>query len=323
MANRKEVARIAGVSTATVTRVTSGKGYVAPKTREKIVAVIEQLNYKPNTLAQNLRMRKSNGIAVFVEDLQNPYIAECVEIMTKEAKARGYIVMLFTITVQNVKEVAEEVLENNIMGVINLALVDIGAEEKRKFTEKGIRMINIMENGLTVHIDYEPAMRAVFRILRDQGKRHPVFIGGMGREWMLGDNRIRSFLKLNREFGMSGGENEVIAGNYPAERYMEIGYRRVGEMIAQGTAFDAVFCITDALAMGVLKALAESGKRVPEDVAVIGCDNVSMASMTNPGLTTFDGRIETISKEYIRYILSDELISEKHYESRLIARGTL
>jgi len=219
MAKRDDVARLAGVSTATVTRVTNGRGSVAPETKKRIMEVIEQLNYKPNPLAQNLRMKKSNAIAVFVEDLCNPYIAECMEFMAKEAKRCGHIVMLFMISLQNRQEVVNEVLENNVMGIINLALVDVGKESKEKLVERGIKTINISEiSGLSVKIDYEPPMREVYRILQAKGKCRPVFVGGMMKEWMSGDNRITSFLKLNKEFGMHGDSDSVVYGKYPLVR---------------------------------------------------------------------------------------------------------
>ena len=81
--------------------------------------------------------------------------------------------------------------------------------------------------------------------------------------------------------------------------------------------------MTDSMAMGAIRSLVEHGKRIPEDVAVIGCDNVSLSNFTAPALTTIDTQEEAVYKEYIRYLLSDDENIVKCYDTKLIVRGTL
>ncbi len=322
MVNREEVARLAGVSTATVTRVSSGKGSVAPATRKKVLAIIKQLNYKPNVIAQNLRMKTSNTVAVFVEDFCNPYIAECVENMVHEIKANGKV-MLCMVSAQNVSDVIDEVVQNHVRGIINLSQVQVCEADKNKLREKGVRTINIMVGGLDMRVDYQIAMREAFSILKQKGKKCPVFIGWTDRDGMKDDNRVQSFVRLCREFDMKSGEEDVLEGTYPKDRYPDIGYRTVQRLVASNREFDAIFCVTDAVALGALKALEESGIPVPEKVAVIGCDNVNIARMLKPALTTIDVKIERVCKDYIKYILSDEQSVNISYQSELVVRETL
>lgn len=322
MADREEVARLAGVSTATVTRVTSGKGCVAQDTRKKILAIIERLNYKPNTVAQNLRMKTSNTVAVFVEDFCNPYIAECIENMVREVKTDGKV-MLCMVSEQNVSGVIDEVIQNHVRGIINLSQVQVSEADKTKLVEKGVRTVNMVVGGLDVRIDYEIALRQAFTLLQKRGKKRPAFIGWASREIMKYDNRVQSFIRLCDEFGMLSGESDVLEGTYPQERYPDIGYRTAQQFIAEKKNYDAIFCITDAMAMGVLKALEENGISVPDEVAVIGCDNVNIARMLKPALTTIDVKTTSVCKDYIRYILSDEKTLNLSYPSELVVRETL
>lgn len=326
MVNRKEVARLAGVSTATVTRVASGKGCVSAETREKVLKIINELHYKPNSVACNLKLKKNKAIAVLVEDLCNPYIAEAVEVMTTEAMRYGYVIMLFFVSTQNINEVIDDVLENNVSGLINLALLNVNIEKEcgQKFCGRDIRMINVLSNqGLSIKMNYEKAMKQAFSLLKERGKKHAVFVGGMLRSWMFGDNRVKSFLSAGREAGFPSEEKDVFSGDYPKEKYTDIGYRVVKTLLSAGKRFDAVFCMTDSIAIGALKALTDSGKNVPRDVAVIGCDNVNIAGMLTPALTTFDGRIEELAKEYVRYIIDPSAENYREFECELIIRNTL
>lgn len=326
MVNRKEVARLAGVSTATVTRVASGKGCVSAETKEKVLKIINELHYKPNSVACNLKLKKNKAIAVLVEDLCNPYIAEAVEVMTMEAMRYGYVIMLFFVSIQNINEVIDDVLENNVSGLVNLALLNVNIEKEcgAKFSDRDIRMINVISNkGLSIKMNYERAMRKAFSLLKEHGKKHAVFVGGMLRSWMFGDDRVKSFLKISKELGIPSDEKDVFSGDYPREKYSEIGYNAIANLVKSGKSFDAVFCMTDSIAIGALKALTDLGKKIPEDAAVIGCDNVNISGMLTPALTTFDGRIEEIAKEYVRYVIEPSTENYKEIESDLVVRDTL
>lgn len=119
MVDREEVARLAGVSSMTVTRVVSGKGYVAEKTRRRVQKVIEETGYIPNRIASGLVSRKSNRVAIIVPELSNPYYLQVVEAMIREAKKYGYILSVFKAYGDEMPEVLEEVISNRVAGVVN------------------------------------------------------------------------------------------------------------------------------------------------------------------------------------------------------------
>lgn len=325
MADREDVARLAGVSTATVSRVTSGNGYVKKETRDKVNKAITMLDYRPNALAQNLRRKRNNMVAVMVEDLCNAYTAEGVEVMTREARKYGCYIMLFTVNEDNIDAIVEEIVQSKAMGLVNSTMLKISDSNRRKLLHSKTRTIGIAEKPeLDILIRYDQAMREAYKILAKKNKKHPVYMGGLPMDWLLNNySLVKAFLELNKEFGMSSTPESIVAGKYPLEKYHIIGYNETNGLFARGVEFDALFCLTDSMAMGAIRSLVEHGKRIPEDVAVIGCDNVSLSNFTAPTLTTIDTQEEAVYKEYIRYLLSDDENIVKCYDTKLIVRGTL
>lgn len=121
MVTKQDVAKRAGVSTATVGRVLSGKGYVSAESRAKVEEAIKALNYRRNNLAANLRKRKSNVIAVLVEDLLNPYYMHLAEAMGRRAKEKNSIVSLHAVSDRDVRQVLDDLFSNRVCGIVNLA----------------------------------------------------------------------------------------------------------------------------------------------------------------------------------------------------------
>ena len=122
MVTRKEVALKAGVSTATVSRVTSGRGYVSEEARRKVEAAIGMLNYIPNNIAKNLSRNQSNVVAVLVEDVTNPYYLQILEAMEGEGTKHNLIISLFAVNKDDIDMIMTGLIENRVCAIINLAL---------------------------------------------------------------------------------------------------------------------------------------------------------------------------------------------------------
>lgn len=329
MMNREEVARIAGVSTTTVTRVVTGQGYVSEKTRKKVLDAVKQFNYKPNLFAQNLRRGKSNIIVVLAEDLCNTYTARSIEVMAREAQKFGYTMMLYTVTDHNLRTIIDEIVQMRVYGVINLTHIIITEHDCAAVDEAKIKTVNFFYRGshsdrdLNVDVDYAKAMREAFERLQKSDKHRPIFIGGLVRGLLFNHTRVQAFCELSKEFGWYRGEDNIFAGDYPREKYQQFGYRCTKQVLENGYPFDSVFCLTDTVAVGVLRALHEARKRIPEDVAVIGCDNMYDSLMTYPALTSIDNGVERVCAEYIRFLVSDKKSAELNIEAKLVCRETL
>ncbi len=326
MVNRKTVAAMAGVSTATVTRVTSGKGYVSEEARKKVEEAIKTLNYRPNQLAQNLRMQRSNAIAVIVEDIVNPYNSELIEKMAFEARKRGYALALYLLTDYEgrggLAGVIDEICANRFAGVINITF---GSRFEEVDIER-LKSLNIpisVSNISMLKIDYEGPMREAYKLLKDRNCKRIAFINGMPDWFIRRDYRYIAYCKLNKEFGMEEDERLIVGGDYPRSKYFDLGYRGIEKLFEEGVEFDAVFCLTDIIAAGVINALNERGKKIPDDLPLFGCDNIQLSTMLTPPLTTIDECHKRIAEIYIKYILGEEQEYPVKLHTRLIRRQSL
>ncbi len=325
MVNRKTVAEMAGVSTATVTRVTSGKGYVSEEARLKVEEAIKKLNYRPNQLAQNLRMQRNNAIAVIAEDIVNPYNSELIERMSFEARQRGYVISLFLLTEYEreggMQEIIDEICANRFAGVINMTL--------NSYEEKDIERLRSLNIPISLSVtpimrlDYEPPMREAYKILQEKGRKRIAFLSGAPSRFTGWDERYVSYCKLNKEFGMAEDENLILYGDYPKQQYFNFGYEAIHKLMKEKVEFDAIFCLTDIIVAGVINGLNEYGKRVPDDILIFSCDNIQLAPMLIPPLTTIDTNRKAIAEVYIKYILGLEQEYPVKITSRLIRRQSL
>ena len=326
MADRRDVARLAGVSTATVTRVTSGKGYVSAAVRERVEKIIRELEYQPNQLARNLRMKKSNVIAVLIQDISNPYYTDQIEAMVDEARKYGCIISLFLINEyveqEKINQLIDEICANQVIGIVNLTGIDFDRKQQKKFQQLNMPGVYIDKKEYIL-IDYESSMREAYRILKELGKQRVAFFGCVPMDYILRDDRIKAFRKLNREFGMAEEPEIIVDGDYPRTRYSQLGYEGIRRLMEENIYFDSVFCMTDNIVPGVMKGLAEYGKRVPEEIAMFACDNTWLSSILLPPLTTIDISGREVGRWYIRYVLGMEQEIPMKFSTSLIRRESL
>ena len=309
MVTKQDVAKRAGVSTATVGRVLSGKGYVSAESRAKVEEAIKALNYRRNNLAANLRKRKSNVIAVLVEDLLNPYYMHLAEAMVCRAKEKNSIVSLFAVNDRDVRQVLDDLLSNRVCGIVNLAMFTCDFTWYDTFLEEGIRLINCTATGPKVIVDYAEGMHEAMACLQRAGRTRPAFIAGI-ESWLApGDLRVSCFRENAERYGLSYDPDLVLCGNYPMVKAHHVGYELCESLIGSEKPFDCILCMTDMMALGALKALFDHGIKVPQDVSVIGCDDLDFTGFFQPALTTIavDKRAEAYA--YVDLIL-DEDVSE-------------
>lgn len=159
MVTREEVAQRAGVSTMTVTRVVTGRGYVSDATRRKVRKVIDQLGYIPNKIASGLVSGKSNRIAIVVPDLTNPYYLQVVGAMIEEAKRDDYVISVYKANEEELPQVLESLISNRVAGVVNYAS-EFPAKYVRHLEEIGARLIRTSygEGDFKMELIYERAI---------------------------------------------------------------------------------------------------------------------------------------------------------------------
>lgn len=323
MVTREEVANKCGVSTMTVTRVISGKGYVKEETREKVQKVIEELNYIPNKQASNLAHRKSNEIAVILPDLMNPYYLQIINSIIKEATKYGYIVTIFKANENELPKVLQEIISIRVAGVINYSTA---------FPKKYIKALATMQvktirqdgfaNEVGIKLDYSDAIDQAMDVLKLKGAKNILFISGMDKKYTKIDPRPSLFLSSMKSHGFETDENSIILGNYPEDDAFSVGYNLALKILQGNEKPDAVFCMNDMMAFGVINAAKKCGMVLPNSLAVIGFDNIYLSAYYDPSLSTISLDIENEAKMYFEFIADVKIDRKSYVNAHFIERDS-
>jgi DNA-binding LacI/PurR family transcriptional regulator len=294
MATRKEVADRAGVSVAVVSYVLNNRAIVKEETRRKVKDAIRELGYRPNLTARSLKTKKTQQIAVLIHYLGNPFEAGLLLQIESTAKLHGYFVF-----VQTYEPEREEELRNLLMGRVDGILLlgqSFGEDTLAYFDHLEVPVVSAMkpmirdgdEHGNIPFVDIEwlPAMRSLVSHLRQQGHDKIAFM--TAKESQLNYAvRYQAFLEAMRLEGLELLADGRLDGAGRFERAQAVLSGRFGSKSEAGSAaeFTAIVCANDLMAAGCLAACRERGVRVPEDLAVAGCENILMSSQTWPPLT--------------------------------------
>ncbi|WP_027407986.1 LacI family DNA-binding transcriptional regulator [Anoxybacteroides tepidamans] len=321
MATIRDVAKLAGVSVATVSRVLNQNGYVNEDTEKRVRKAIEQLNYKPNEVARTLFKKTSKTIGLIVPDISNPFFPELVRAVEDVMNIYDYTVILCNSDEKNEKEKQYiEVLKQKYVDGIILTTTELAMEE-------------VLELDVPVVILDRPSMPAFPSVVADNyggarlATRHLYDIGCRKIAHIQGPphvvNAMQRFSGYRDEMQSLGlwDENLIIQGNYQLKQAKEATLQALKEY-----QVDGIFAGNDAMAVGALKAVQQLGLRVPEDVAIIGYDGIPLTEMTTPELSTISQpiyemgaiaarilvkQIEGKPLEQIHYMLPVELIERQ------------
>lgn len=288
-ARMKDVARHAGVSVKTVSNVINEFPFVSPATRAKVQAALDELDYRPNVSARLLRGGRTGVVALAVPEISSPYFAELAEQIVQQAKARRWTVLIDE--TQGAKDgermILDGIVSHSVDGLIvsPLALTakDIGARrDSTPLVLLGERLAHAPVDH--VSIDNVAGARAATAHLIGLGRTR---IAAVGRQPHVSGGtaalRLRGYRAALREAGIPYDPSLVV----PAHSYHRAdGYAATTALMNLDRPPDAVFCFNDLLAVGALRALHEGGRRVPEDVAVIGFDDIEEAAFHTPALSS-------------------------------------
>lgn len=303
MITKQDVARHAGVSTATVSRVINGVGYISEATKKKVQDAVLFLNYIPNKMARSLATNKSNVIAVLVEDLSNPYYMTLIDAMVERANQENHIVSIFAIKNRDVRLVLRDLASNMVCGIVNLAMFTCEFSNYDVFSNAGTKLINCTADSSVSVVDYDTGIEEAMQYLQDNGFRNVAFIGGL-EEWLtFKDVRVKYFMENRVRHGFNDSNELILSADYPISRAYDVGYSLAMRLMDSNMKFDAVICLTDMMALGAVKAFYSRGYSLPDDISVIGCDNLDFAKYMHPALTTIGVDKKAEGYAYIDYIL--------------------
>ena len=298
IATIKDVARKAGVSISTVSRVLNNTQSVSPELAEKVNSAVERLGYCANAAARGLRVTQTNRVAIILTSLSRVFFTSVLEGIHREASQLGYS-LLITETHDNIQEEIQAVdffASQWVDGII-LASSAYGTDKATRdhiarlstLSKKDTRIpvvtlefpLNNPQVGAVV-IDHEQAAyEAVRYLIRDLGRRHVVHISHPAWHF-IGQKRILGYRRAMESAGFSLEECTVLEGNYSTYS----GHSLTHQMLKRRIPCDAIFCANDQIAVGALKACEEAGVSVPEQIAIVGIDDIFAASIVSPSLTS-------------------------------------
>ncbi|MEV1157872.1 LacI family DNA-binding transcriptional regulator [Micromonospora chokoriensis] len=305
--NLKDIAQRAGVSLATVSNVVNGYRPVGERTRQRVQQAIDELGYSPNLGARHLRRGRTGLIALAIPELNNPYFAELAEIAISEAAALGYTLVMENTAADRKAELALlDGTRRHIIDGLILSPVRIGREEVLARTAD--TPLVLIGEGVSdvpydhIAIDNVAASHAAIQHLVAIGRRRIAFIGATpGGDRQSAHLRVRGY----REALVAAGlpyRPRLVARTDAFGRLD--GKRAMRDLLALGDPPDAVFGYNDLVAIGALRTLAEAGLRVPEDVAVVGIDDIEEGCFGTPTLTTIAPDKREIGRLAVRRLVA-------------------
>lgn len=290
-ATRKDVAKLAGVSTATVSYVLNKNRSVSEETAAKVRRAVDELNYKPDIIARSMTTNESMQLSIVLESLSNPFFGEIVHGFENAAVNRGYFVSLCT-GFSRLDDYFDNMILRKVDGAFIAAMPSkFDMEKINKLVNNGIhvvvsgnteanmRLVSSIEN------DHIRAMDDAMSYLYHLGHRNIAYISGLGRE-IKGDRRIEGYLGMVEKLGLPCGDQLLVEGKKPFSTDVDDGYALMSRLIESGRKFTAVICLNDLMAMGASNALQKCGYHIPDDVSLMGFDGISYSKYWNPPLTT-------------------------------------
>lgn len=323
----QKIARLAGVSVATVSRVLNNSDTVKAKNRERVLQAIKESNYQPNLLARQLRTARSNMILVMVSNIANPFCAEVVKGIEEEAEKNGYRILLCNSGSDLARSTSGLQLLSGKMvdGIITMnALSSLPELTTMIGDAPWVQCAEYADTGSISCVginDVEAAQGAVSR-LADSGRRRIALINHdlSYRYARLRERGYKSVLHVH-----ALAYQQV---TYAQDLSAAAGKRAMEQLLSRDEKPDAVFAVSDSLAAGALRAIAQAGLRVPEDIAVIGFDGTELAEVVSPQLTTVEQPSRAIGRTAVSLLMKriddpDAAVERVMMDWRVIDRASV
>ncbi|MBM3783618.1 MAG: LacI family transcriptional regulator [Acidobacteria bacterium] len=317
----QDVAKLAGVSTATVSRVLNGIGVVKESTKLRVQRAVEQLRYHPNMHARALAGGSTRTLGLVVSNLENPFFSGVFHALEREARHQGYEVLVANTDYDpdRLRSAVGTMVGRRVSGLA-LIVSEIAPLVLDELSGRKIRTVITGADEPRPHIrsvktQYRRGMERVVDYLYDMGHRRMAFVGHHTSLGPLGE-RSQAFLDSIRRHGDQVEHRMVVA----SDGY-EGGRTAVREIFASGMRPTAIACVNDYMAIGVLRQLREFNLPVPEAISVTGYDNVDVAEMVNPSLTTVHIPRDLLGRR-IFHLLTDDDAPQHEFvvEAELVVR---
>jgi LacI family transcriptional regulator, galactose operon repressor len=329
-ATLRDVAGVAGVSIATVSRVLTGARPSAPATRERVLTAAAELDYRPSGPARALKLRRSRTLGLLVTDIENPYFPEIVRAVEDAAHERGFAVLLCNATDDPRRELAyiNLLLERRVDGIV-VAASRVGARHAALLARAPVPVVLVNSEAPGSGL---PAITSDNRGGAQLAAEHLIRLGHrrIGHITAPATNAAAAVRLLGVRDGLRrAGINPDLLEVAEGDGRVAGGERAMSELLGRHPAPTAVVCYNDLTAIGAMRAVAGAGLSVPGDVSLVGFDDIDLAQWTDPPLTTIaQPKREMGAWAFARLIASDDgprprhRVRTVHLPTKLIVRSS-
>lgn len=291
-----DIARMTGVSKTTVSRVMNGVPGVKEDTKQRIMEIVKALDYKPSSFAQGLATKRTKMLGLILPERgMDQFHLNLVGSVANTVCFYGYRLMISSVK----DDWGYQLVKQNVIDGLLIFDIKVHHDERiRILKELNFPFVTIggppdgEENVAFVDIDNEKAAFEATSYLIQLGHRKIVFLGGP-KDLQVGFLRLRGYYNALNNAGIISERSLIIHGDYTEKS----GYLEMNKVLDAGTEFSAIFTVSDAMAIGALKALRERGIKVPRDISMIGFDNIPMAKYVEPPLTTVKFLTDELGKQ--------------------------
>ncbi|HEX8633602.1 MAG TPA: LacI family DNA-binding transcriptional regulator [Pyrinomonadaceae bacterium] len=324
----KDVAREAGVSTATVSHVINNTRRVTDETRERVLRAVERCGYYPNAHARSLASGRSNTLGLIISDISNPFFPELVKSIESAAFERGYDLILSNTNyeAERTSSYVQRLIERKVAGValmtseLDTALV--GELARRRVCVVFLDLGSAGQCMSNIVVDYDTGIEEAIAHLVALGHREIAFVGG--------PRHLRSAVKRLDAFRASLARHLPAASPqvYDGDFKLDGGRRAARALMERGEEMPtAILAANDMMALGVMQEFRECGVEVPRDVSVVGFDDIAFAQLAAPPLTTVSLPREELGRRAVDALIASVEHSEQqgtdiHVATRLVARAS-
>ncbi len=322
----KEIAELAGVSTATVSKILNAKDQdISESTRKRVLDIVEREGYIPNGIAKSLRIKNTKTIGIIMPDVMNLFFSELARGVEDAAEKKGYSVILCN---SDNKESKEEkyiqILQEKMVDGIILTASENSV--KRSLRRRKIPMVLLDRDISTdekvgrITVDNEEGTYNATKLLIEKGCKNIGFISS-NKTTKSSGQRLRGYENAILESKINLDKDKIFLQNYT----IETGYKGTVSLLEK-TNIDGICCGNDLIAIGAIKALKERGIKIPQDVKVIGFDDISISKYMDPPLTTIRQPIYEMGEEAVGMLIdvinNKEMEMSKVLKTELIVRET-
>lgn len=324
----KDIAQLAGVTQPTVSHVINGTASISKEVTERVNRVIRELNYRPNALAKGLKTNKTNIVGLIVPDVGNGYYALVARAIESELVKMGYAVFLACTGYDEIleKNYLDNLLQYNVEGIViayqltNRSSIDKLIRMNKPFVTLDDELWN--NPASSVHINHFEGGYAATEYLLKIGRKRVAYVSEPLAIEAIKE-RLAGYKKAHEDMGFPVDRSLVVTARNVYDKF-KMGYELGRKIVAKNP--DGIFAASDVLAFGVLRALSEAGKRVPEDIALVGYDDVPMAKVATPALSTVAQPVNIMAEIGIEKLVAmmqgETVLSDNMLKPKLVVRET-